>query len=116
MAFFSLSFCILFRPHSNDDTYRNFRSVPLKSQLNTYTEKGKIPVLDFLSTALESVEYERALTRGLVSVAHRFRFSFQFLFRCYQSLNKFYLTATCIYIRVGQFVGSEKDQPRLWQI
>lgn len=116
MAFFSLFFCILFRPHSNDDTYRNFRSVPLKSQLNTYTEKGKIPVLDFLSTALESVEYERALTRGLVSVAHRFRFSFQFLFRCYQSLNKFQLTATCIYIRVGQFVGSEKDQPRLWQI
>lgn len=47
----------------------NFRSVPLKSQLNTYTEKGKIPVLDFLSTALESVEYERALTRGLVSFA-----------------------------------------------
>lgn len=49
--------------------YHNFRSVPLKSQLNTYTEKGKIPVLDFLSTALESVEYERALTRGLVSIA-----------------------------------------------
>lgn len=43
------------------------RSVPLKSQLNTYTEKGKIPVLDFLSAALESVEYERALARGLVS-------------------------------------------------
>ncbi|XP_055309432.1 1-phosphatidylinositol 4,5-bisphosphate phosphodiesterase epsilon-1-like, partial [Sitodiplosis mosellana] len=36
------------------------RSVPLKSQLNTYTEKGKIPVLDFLSAALESAEYERA--------------------------------------------------------
>lgn len=42
------------------------RSVPLKSQLNTYTEKGKIPVLDFLSAALESAEYERALARGLV--------------------------------------------------
>lgn len=44
------------------------RSVPLKSQLSTYTEKGKIPVLDFLSAALESAEYERALARGLVSI------------------------------------------------
>lgn len=43
------------------------RSVPLKSHLSTYTEKGKIPVLDFLSAALESAEYERALARGLVS-------------------------------------------------
>lgn len=59
MRFFSLSFCLLFLNH--------IRSVPLKSQLNTYTEKGKIPVLDFLSAALESVEYERALARGLVS-------------------------------------------------
>lgn len=42
------------------------RSVPLKSHLSTYTEKGKIPVLDFLSAALESAEYERALARGLV--------------------------------------------------
>lgn len=57
--FLSLSFCHLFLNH--------IRSVPLKSQLNTYTEKGKIPVLDFLSAALESVEYERALARGLVS-------------------------------------------------
>lgn len=30
-------------------------------------DKGKVPVLDFLAAALESVEYERALTRGLVS-------------------------------------------------
>lgn len=59
MCVFSLSFCLLFLNH--------IRSVPLKSQLNTYTEKGKIPVLDFLSAALESVEYERALARGLVS-------------------------------------------------
>lgn len=28
-----------------------------------------MPVLDFLAAALESVEYERALTRGLVSRA-----------------------------------------------
>lgn len=42
------------------------RSVPLKSHLSTYTEKGKISVLDFLSAALESAEYERALARGLV--------------------------------------------------
>lgn len=46
--------------------------MPLKSQLNTYTEKGKIPVLDFLSAALESVEYERALARGLVSLTLHF--------------------------------------------
>lgn len=39
----------------------------LKSLLTTFTEKGKIPVLEFLSAALESAEYERALARGLVS-------------------------------------------------
>lgn len=39
----------------------------MKSQLASFTEKGKIPVLDFLSAALESAEYERALTRAIVS-------------------------------------------------
>lgn len=41
----------------------------LKSLLTTFTEKGKIPVLEFLSAAIESAEYERALARGLVSSA-----------------------------------------------
>lgn len=44
----------------------------MKSQLATFTEKGKIPVLDFLSAALESAEYERALARAIVSVEKRF--------------------------------------------
>lgn len=44
-----------------------FRSIQMKSQLASFTEKGKIPVLDFLSAALESAEYERALTRAIVS-------------------------------------------------
>lgn len=43
-----------------------YRSVQLKSLITTFTERGKIPVLEFLSAALESAEYERALTRGLV--------------------------------------------------
>lgn len=43
------------------------RSIQMKSQLASFTEKGKIPVLDFLSAALESAEYERALTRAIVS-------------------------------------------------
>ncbi|KAG4077316.1 hypothetical protein HA402_009717 [Bradysia odoriphaga] len=41
------------------------RSIQLKSLLTTFTDKGKIPVLEFLSAALESAEYERALGRGL---------------------------------------------------
>lgn len=44
-----------------------FRSIQMKSQLASFTEKGKIPVLDFLSAALESAEYERALARAIVS-------------------------------------------------
>lgn len=40
----------------------------MKSQLASFTEKGKIPVLDFLSAALESAEYERAVARAVVSI------------------------------------------------
>lgn len=43
----------------------------MKSQLASFTEKGKIPVLDFLSAALESAEYERALARAVVSRGER---------------------------------------------
>lgn len=92
MVFFPIFFSFSPKPTSRYDTiYRNFRSVPLKSQLNTYTEKGKIPVLDFLSTALESVEYERALTRGLVSVCIRRFFSFARLFKVYMNFTYKYI-------------------------
>lgn len=42
------------------------RSIKPKHFWSSSVEKGKNPVLDFLSAALESVEYERALARGLV--------------------------------------------------
>ncbi|XP_055387765.1 1-phosphatidylinositol 4,5-bisphosphate phosphodiesterase epsilon-1-like [Condylostylus longicornis] len=41
------------------------KSPQLKQLISTFADKGKIPALDFLSAALESVEYEKALTRGL---------------------------------------------------
>ncbi|XP_055677363.1 1-phosphatidylinositol 4,5-bisphosphate phosphodiesterase epsilon-1-like isoform X3 [Lutzomyia longipalpis] len=41
------------------------RSIKPKHFWSSSVEKGKNPVLDFLSAALESVEYERALARGL---------------------------------------------------
>lgn len=53
---------ISFRPISAP---RPIRSIKPKH----FPDKGKVPVLDFLAAALESVEYERALTRGLVSVS-----------------------------------------------
>lgn len=49
-------------------TYMERSSLQLKSLLTTFTDKGKIPALEFLSAAIESAEYERALARGLVSV------------------------------------------------
>lgn len=48
----------------------HFRPRPIRSiKPKHFPDKGKVPVLDFLAAALESVEYERALTRGLVSVS-----------------------------------------------
>lgn len=44
----------------------DFRSIQLRPLLSTFTDKGKIPVLEFLSAAIASAEYERALARGLV--------------------------------------------------
>ncbi|XP_037922568.1 1-phosphatidylinositol 4,5-bisphosphate phosphodiesterase epsilon-1-like [Hermetia illucens] len=41
------------------------KSPTLKPYLAAFTDNGKIPALDFLSAALESVEYEKALGRAL---------------------------------------------------